>query len=144
MPWEPNGRAGRSEIEQEPPMKLPGPDHPIALEPSRRRVQATFDNHVIADTDDALIVREADYPPVVYFPIDDVEMSFLAKTDRATTCPYKGQASYWSIYMDGRLAENSVWAYEDPYPAMAALRGRMAFYPNVVEVYEVDENRTEA
>ena len=52
--------------------------------------------------------------------------------------PYKGQASYWSIYMDGRLAENSVWAYEDPYPAMAALRGRVAFYPNVVEVYEVE------
>ena len=119
-------------------MKLPGPDHPIALEPSRQRVRATFDNHVIADTDDALIVREADYPPVVYFPMDDVEMSFLAKTDRATTCPYKGQASYWSIYMDGRLAENSVWAYEDPYPAMAALRGRVAFYPNVVEVYEVE------
>ncbi len=120
-------------------MKIPGPDHPIALEPSRQRVRATFDNHVIADTDDALVVREADYPPVVYFPMDDVEMSFLAKTDRATTCPYKGQASYWSIYMDGRLAENSVWAYEDPYPAMAALRGRVAFYPNVVEVYEIDE-----
>lgn len=119
-------------------MKLPGPDHPITLEPSRQRVRATFDNHIIADTDDALIVREADYPPVYYLPMDHVEMSFLAKTDRATTCPYKGQASYWSIYMDGRLAENSVWAYEDPYPAMAALRGRVAFYPNVVEVYEVE------
>jgi len=99
-----------------------------------------LDNHVIADTDDALILREADYPSVYYLPMDDVEMAFLAKTDRATTCPYKGQASYWSIYMDGRLAENSVWGYEDPYPAMAALKGRVAFYPNIVDVYEIDED----
>ena len=120
-------------------MKIPGPDHPITLEPCRGRVQAAFAQHVIADTDDALVVRECDYPPVVYFPMDDVDMAFLAKTDRSTTCPYKGHASYWTIYMDGRLAENSVWAYEDPYPAMAALRGRVAFYPNVVEVYEIDE-----
>ena len=119
-------------------MKIPGPDHPITLEPSRKRVQASFANHVIANTDDALILREADYPPVYYLPMDDVEMSFLAKTDRTTNCPYKGDASYWSIYMDGQLAENSVWAYEEPYPAMAALAGRVAFYPNVVEVYEVE------
>ncbi len=119
-------------------MKIPGPDHPITLEPSRKRVQASFENHVIADTDDALILKEADYPAVVYFPMDDVEMGFLAKTDRSTNCPYKGDASYWSIYMDGQLRENSVWAYEEPYPAMAALRGRVAFYPNVVEVYEVE------
>ena len=119
-------------------MKIPGPDHPITLEPSRKRVRASFENHVIADTDDALILKEADYPAVVYFPMDDVEMGFLAKTDRSTNCPYKGDASYWSIYMDGQLRENSVWAYEEPYPAMAALRGRVAFYPNVVEVYEVE------
>jgi uncharacterized protein (DUF427 family) len=120
-------------------MKLPGPDHPITLEPSRARLQATFEDHVIADTDDALIVREASYPPVYYFPMDHVEMSFLAKTDRSTYCPYKGDASYWSIYMDGQLAENAVWAYEEPYPAVAALHGRVAFYPNVVKVYEVEE-----
>lgn len=119
-------------------MKIPGPDHPIALEPSRKRMRVAFERHVIADTDDALILREADYPPVVYFPMDDVEMAFLAKTGHSTTCPYKGHASYWSIYMDGQLAENAVWGYEDPYPAMSALRGRVAFYPNVVEVYEVD------
>lgn len=120
-------------------MKLPGPDHPITLEPSRARLQAAFQMHVIADTDDALIVREASYPPVYYFPMDAVEMSFLAKTDHTTYCPYKGDASYWSIYMDGQLAENAVWAYEDPYPAVAALHGRVAFYAHVVEIYEVDE-----
>lgn len=119
-------------------MKIPGPDHPITLEPSRRRVRAAFDKHVIADTDDAVILKEANYPPVYYLPMEDVEMSFLAKTEHHTHCPYKGDASYWSIYMDGRIEENAVWAYEDPYPTVAALRGRVAFYP-VVEVYEIDE-----
>jgi uncharacterized protein (DUF427 family) len=119
-------------------MKIPGPDHPITLEPSRRRVRAAFERHVIADTDDALILREADYPPVYYLPMDDVEMSFLSKTEHHTTCPYKGEASYWSIYMEGRIEENAAWSYEDPYPAVGAVKGRIAFYP-VVEVYEVDE-----
>ena len=123
-------------------MKIPGPDHPITLEPSRRRLHAAFDRHVIADTADAVILREATYPPVYYLPIDDVDMSFLTRTEHHTYCPYKGEASYWSIYMDGRLAENAAWAYEDPYPAVAAVKGRIAFYPNVAEVYEVDEADT--
>src|SRR3954452_11566292 len=104
-------------------MKIPGPDHPITLEPSRRRVRAAFERHVIADTDDALIVREADYPPVYYFPMEDVDMSFLSKTEHASWCPYKGDASYWSIYMDGVIAENAVWSYEDPNPAASSLAG---------------------
>ncbi len=119
-------------------MKLPGPDHPITLEPSRARMRATFDGHLIADTGDALILREAGYKPVCYFPTDDVEMGYLAKTDHTTYCPYKGDASYWSIYMDGRLAENAAWGYEAPYPAVAAVKGRVAFYPNIVDVYELD------
>ena len=118
------------------PIKIPGPDHPITFEASRPRMRASFDDHVIADTDDALIVREANYPAVYYFPVDDVEMGFLGKTDHQTYCPYKGEASYWSILMDGDLVENAVWSYEDPYPAAAALKGRLAFYPNHVEVYE--------
>jgi uncharacterized protein (DUF427 family) len=120
-------------------MKIPGPDHPITIEPSRQRVRAAYDQHVIADTSDAVILREANYPPVYYLPIDDVEMSFLSKTAHHTTCPYKGEASYWSIYMDGRLAENAVWGYEDPYPSVAAIKGRIAFYPDKVDVYEMDE-----
>ena len=119
-------------------MKIPGPDHPITLEPCRLRMRAAFERQVIADTDDAVIVREAGYPPVFYFPMDDVEMGFLGKTDHATCCPYKGDASYWSISIDGQLAENAVWAYEDPYPAVAALRGRVAFDAKVVDVYEVE------
>ena len=120
-------------------MKLPGPDHAITLEPSRLRVRAAFNQHVIADTDDAIVLREAGYAPVYYFPMQDVEMSFLAKTEHRTHCPYKGDASYWSIYMDGDLGENAVWAYESPYPAVAAVRGRVAFDTRTVEVYEIDE-----
>ena len=128
-------------------MKIPGPDHPITLEPCRGRVRAAFERHVIADTDDALILREASYPPVYYLPIEDVDMSYLTKTEHHTSCPYKGEASYWSIYMDGRLAENAAWAYEEPYPSVAAIKGRIAFYANAADVYEVDEtdlHRTQA
>jgi uncharacterized protein (DUF427 family) len=120
-------------------MKIPGPDHPITLEPSRRRVRAAFQRHVIGDTTDALVLREAGYPPVYYLPMQDLDMSFLTRTEHHTSCPYKGEASYWTIYMDGVLAENAAWAYEDPYPTVAAIKGRVAFYPNAVEVYETDE-----
>ena len=124
-------------------MKIPGPDHPITIEASRTRVRAAFDNHVIADTNDALILRESTYPPVYYFPKDQIEMGFLAQTDHASHCPYKGDASYWSIMMDGDLAENAAWSYEDPFPAAMAIKGHLAFYPNKVEVYELDEAELE-
>ncbi len=120
-------------------MKEPGPDHPMSIEPSRKRMRAAFERHVIADTEDVLVLREANYPPVYYFPMEDVEMSLLSKTEHSTHCPYKGDASYWSIYMDGVIAENAAWAYEDPFPAALALSGRLAFYPDKVEVYELDE-----
>jgi uncharacterized protein (DUF427 family) len=120
--------------------KEPGPDHPLTIEPSRQRVRAAFERHVIADTDDALVVREADYAPVYYFPMTDVDMDFMSATDRRTHCPYKGDAGYWSIYMDGVIAENAAWSYVDPYPAAESLKGRIAFYPDKVEVYTVDES----
>jgi len=124
-------------------MKIPGPDHPITIEASRKRVRAAYDNHVIADACDALILRESTYPPVYYFPKDQIEMSLLARTDHATHCPYKGEASYWSIMMDGDLAENAAWSYEDPFPAAMAIKGHLAFYPDKVEVYELDEAELE-
>ena len=120
-------------------MKTPGPDHPITIEPARQRWRAAFGGHVIADSADALVLREADYPPVIYFPREDVGMAYLARTDHATHCPYKGDASYFSIDRDGQVAENAVWTYETPFPAMEMIRGRVAFYPNIAEIYAVDE-----
>jgi uncharacterized protein (DUF427 family) len=116
-------------------------DHPITVTPARNRWRAYFNGHVIADTGDALILQEASYAPVVYFPREDVSMEYMSRTDRRTHCPHKGDAAYYSILMDGAFAENAVWTYETPYPAMTAISGRLAFYPDKVEVYEVDDAR---
>jgi uncharacterized protein (DUF427 family) len=120
-----------------PEMRTPGPDHPITIEAARGRIQALYAGHVIADSSKVLILREADYPPVAYFPREDVDMPFLGRTSHSTYCPYKGHASYYSLNMDGKLAENAVWTYEEPYPDMTAIQDRLAFYPNVVRLEAV-------
>jgi uncharacterized protein (DUF427 family) len=119
-------------------VKEPGPDHPITVTAYPGRVRALYQGHEIADSPDAVILREASYAPVVYFPRADVEMEVLARTDLDTYCPYKGHASYFTIRRDGTLAENAVWSYETPHPGMAAIAGRVAFYPNAVTI-ELDE-----
>jgi uncharacterized protein (DUF427 family) len=125
-------------------MLTPGPDHPIAMTPASKRWRALFGDHVIADTDDALIVEEANYPAVVYFPRVDVSMEFMARTERQTHCPYKGEAAYYTLDMDGHIAENVVWTYEQPFPAMEAIEGRLAFYADRVDVYEIEESAVNA
>lgn len=120
-------------------MLTPGPDHPITVEPAKKRWRAYFAGHVIADTNDALIVREADYPAVVYFPREDVAMEYMSRTDRRTHCPYKGDAAYYTILMDGKFAENAVWTYEDAAASVGQIGQRLAFYTDQVEVYEVDD-----
>jgi uncharacterized protein (DUF427 family) len=122
-----------------PQMMTPGPDHPITLQPAEGRVQARYSGHVIADSADVLMLTEASYPPVAYFPRADVDMAFMARTTRHTHCPYKGDASYYTLDMDGKISENAVWSYEAPYPAMAAIRDRLAFYPNIVEIEPVSD-----
>ena len=119
-------------------MKLPGPDHPITITANPKRVRVLYEGHLIADTPRALVLREASYPAVQYIPRADVAMDFLARTTHASHCPYKGDASYYNIVRDGRFAENAVWSYEDPYPAMAEIKGCLAFYPNQVEIEELD------
>ncbi|MEO8811323.1 MAG: DUF427 domain-containing protein [Caulobacteraceae bacterium] len=118
-------------------MKVPGPDHTISITAAPRRVQARYMGHVIADSSDVIALKEASYHEVCYFPRSDVAMDFMSRTARVTHCPYKGEANYYSLLMDGALVEDAAWSYEDPYPAMETIRGRLAFYPNHVEVYEV-------
>lgn len=120
-----------------PEMKVPGPDHPIEITANPGRVMARFMGHVLADSDETLRLQEASYAPVAYFPRSAVEMAFLSRTEKTTYCPYKGVANYYSIVMEGRIAENVVWTYENPYPAMAAIKDRLAFYPDQVEIREV-------
>jgi uncharacterized protein (DUF427 family) len=121
-------------------IKTPGPDHPITLSAQPRRARVRFEGHVIADSADVLVLKEAGYQPVSYFPRVDVAMAFLSRTDRDTHCPYKGHARYFTLAMDGHIAENAVWSYEDPYPAMELIRGRLAFFPNQVEIEAYGED----
>jgi uncharacterized protein (DUF427 family) len=118
-------------------MKIPGPDHPITIKPADGRWRVLFGGRVIADSGEALILKEASYPPVVYFPRKDAVMDALARTQHATHCPYKGDASYFSLRADGQVADNAVWTYETPYPAMEEIAGHLAFYPDKVTVEAV-------
>lgn len=116
------------------PIKTPGPDHPITVQRTGRRVTATAAGQTIADSTATLTLQEADYPAVEYFPRADVDMSRLERTDHATYCPYKGDASYYSVRSDSGQLDNAVWSYETPHPALAEIEGYVAFYPNRVEV----------
>lgn len=119
------------------PRKIPGPDHPITIERNPARVTVTVAGRVIADTRNALILSEASYPPVQYIPRADVDMSLLERTQHATYCPYKGDCSYYSIPSGGAQSANAVWTYEAAYPAVAAINGHLAFYPDRVEKLEI-------
>ena len=115
------------------PMRIPGPDHPISIEPNLSRVVVTFGGQVIADSRAALTLREASYPPVQYFPREDVDMAALTRSDHTTYCPYKGEASYFSIPAGGDRSLNAVWTYETPFEAMTQIKEYVAFYPDRVD-----------
>ncbi len=118
-------------------MKLPGPDHPITITPNPRRVRAIDGDIVIAETSKALTLKEAKYPAVQYVPRQDANMALLERTDRVTHCPYKGDASYYSVKADGKTLDNAIWTYETPFPAMTEISGHLAFYPDKVKIEEV-------
>lgn len=117
-------------------MKIPGPDHPITITPNPQHVRVIFNGRIVADTRRALTLREASYPPVHYIPREDIEMAVLERTTHATHCPYKGDASYFSLKVDGRVSENAIWSYEEPYAAVGSIKEHLAFYPNRVDRIE--------
>jgi uncharacterized protein (DUF427 family) len=117
-------------------MKQPGPDHPITVARNAHRVRVTFAGRTIADTMRALTLKEAGYPPVHYIPRADADMGALQATSHHSHCPYKGDAGYFSIAAGGRTAENAVWSYEQPYPAVKEIKDHLAFYPDRVEIEE--------
>jgi len=118
-------------------MKLPRPDHPITIAPNPKRVRVSAVGVVIADTARALTLKEASYPAVQYVPRADANMALFERTERVTHCPYKGDANYFSIRANGAVLDNSIWTYENPYPAMADIAGHLAFYPDKVTIEEV-------
>jgi uncharacterized protein (DUF427 family) len=119
--------------------KIPDPRHPIAIQPSLDRVVVKFAGETIADSANALTLREAQYSPVQYIPKDDVRMDLLVATTHKTHCPHKGDASYFSIKVGDRTAENAVWCYETPIPAVAEIAGHLACYPDRVDSIEINK-----
>ncbi len=117
-------------------MKAPGPDHPITVSRHPRRVRVVFGGKTVAETDRALLLKEASYPAVLYIPRDDADLSAFEKTSHETQCPYKGRASYFTLSAGGQRAENAVWSYEAPYPAVAEIKDHLAFYANKVELLD--------
>jgi uncharacterized protein (DUF427 family) len=118
-------------------VKIPGPDHPITIAPTARRVVVTVGGRVVADSRNALTLQEASYPAVQYVPLADVDLSLLERTTHATYCPYKGDCAYYSVPAGGERAVNAVWTYEQPYDAVAAIRDHVAFYPDRVDAIEL-------
>ncbi|HEV7938997.1 MAG TPA: DUF427 domain-containing protein [Solirubrobacteraceae bacterium] len=115
-------------------IKIPGPDHPITITPSDDHVVARSGEATIVDSRSTLLLREANYPPVRYIPLADVDRSQLVASELTTYCPYKGEASYYSIVADGERGTDAVWFYDDPHPAVAEIKGHVAFYPDRVEI----------
>lgn len=118
------------------PVKIPGPDHPITIARHGKRVVVTAAGKKIADTREALALREANYPIVLYIPRKDVDLSLLERTDHGTYCPYKGEASYFSIPLAGVRGTNAIWSYEKPHAAAQAIKDHLAFYPDRVTIEE--------
>jgi uncharacterized protein (DUF427 family) len=115
------------------PMKIPGPDHPISIDANPSRVVVTVGGKVIADSRDALTLREATYPAVQYIPRQDVDMLALKRSKHTSYCPYKGEASYYDIPAGGDRSLNAVWTYETPFEAMAQIKDYVAFYTDRVD-----------
>jgi uncharacterized protein (DUF427 family) len=114
------------------------PDYRLDLEPSDRHVVVLLGGELVVESDHTLVVREGEYDAVVYFPIEDVEPGRLSPTDHQTYCPFKGEASYWTIRAGDRVEENAVWGYKDPFEEVAGLSGHVAFYADRVELDYLD------
>jgi uncharacterized protein (DUF427 family) len=122
--------------------KAPGfakrPDHRVDLAPEKLRVRVTFNGATIADSRDAVTVRESGYDPVYYLPREDVAMERLERTQHSSRCPFKGEASYWMVRVGDRVAENAVWSYETPYDEVMGIKGRLAFWKGRVDAIETE------
>src|SRR4029077_2162538 len=111
-------------------------EHPITVRPAKGRTKVSWKGAVIVDSAKALDLEEAHHPKVKYFPRQDADMSLLRRTSHTSHCPYKGDASYFSIVVDGQVSENAVWTYESPLSGVAAIKDHLAFYPKRVDPIE--------
>lgn len=118
---------------------IDGPRHRLFLHPFSRRVRARFAGETVLDSTRGALLHESNILPRLYVPIEDLRSDLLERTDHATHCPFKGDASYWSVRVGDRVAEDAVWTYEDPLPAAAWLRGLASVYPERMDAW-LDED----
>ena len=118
-------------------MKIPSPDHPIAVVANPKRVRVSIGGEIIAESTHALTLKEANYPAVQYIPRADADAAKLKRTEHTSYCPYKGDANYFSIAAGGKTLENAIWTYETPYDAVKEITGHLAFYPDKVTIEEL-------
>lgn len=111
----------------------PDANHPIDITPLDRRVTVTVAGTIVADSQNALVLQEASYPAVIYIPRNDVKMELLERSEHVSYCPYKGDASYYSIPSGGKRSENAIWTYEHPYDSVSPIKEYLAFYPDRVD-----------
>lgn len=121
------------------PVLQPGPDHPITITPHPAHIVVKLGGKVVADTRSALKLQEANYPWVPYIPLADVDTELLERTATATYCPYKGDAGYYSITVDGKTSVDAIWEYTSPYPSVAEIKDHVAFYPDRVDSIEITD-----
>lgn len=106
----------------------------ITITLQQTRLVITAGGTHLGETNCALELKEGSYPPVLYIPRADVDMSLLTKTSHQTTCPHKGPCSYYSIQTAQGPLENAVWSYETPIACIEAIAGHLAFYLNKVSI----------
>jgi uncharacterized protein (DUF427 family) len=112
----------------------PTADHPITVQPTKGTVTVRVADREIARSAKALTLQESTYPAVQYVPLADVDQAVLRDSATQTYCPYKGEASYYSVELDGQTLGDLIWTYRTPYPAVAEIAGHVAFYPDRTSV----------
>jgi uncharacterized protein (DUF427 family) len=122
----------------------PGPDHPISIVADPGRVIVRVGDTVVADSSAALRMHEAQYPPVHYVPLADVDQGLLRPSDTSTYCPFKGESSYYSVSTPEGDVQDAIWFYESPYPAVDQIAGHVAFYTDRVTLRVEDRDAAEA
>ena len=117
-------------------MPAASPDHPIAIAPAPGRIRVLVGGVIVAETTRALVLREAQLPPVHYIPREDVQMDLFERSERRTHCPYKGDATYYTVTAGGLVARHAAWSYEEPLAGVRQIAGHVAFHREKVDAVE--------
>ena len=112
------------------------PDYRVEIDPNPVRVRIRFNGTWVADSEATLLVRETQHEAVIYFPREALHSEWFERTEHESFCPFKGEASYWTLRVADRCEENVAWSYEDPFSEVADLRNYVAFYSDRVEFRE--------